>query len=336
LRSGRATEACAFLRTFLADHPDAGQAWWLLSFAASTLEEKLDAVQHVLRMAPDSQTARQRFLALQAEASARRNSETQAVSPPPRERGPSRLKGSQRWEIGGLAALFVLVAGAAMVLLIGWYQQTHQPPPPDLQATLQVAQALTSRPPQVLEATWTPTPAWTVLPSSSPTVTMTVTSTLQLDVTLLGHVGPYLNDYPPDFSLVDAGSLQKDSLSQFKGEPILLIFMISACPACENEMGSLETLYQTYHPSGLVMLGVDFAEDGLYVRGVMAEHSLTFPVLLDRDGAVTDLFQVGHTPTHFFIRPDGRIAAIAVSEITLDDMVQYCRVILRGYPTPTP
>ena len=338
LRADRLADAATILRDYLAGNPDSAQAWWLLSFAAENLGERIDAVQHVLRLAPESSQARQRFLKLQAETAASQAAPPPAKPAPPAPTGPSRMKKDRalRWAIGGLAALLGIVVLVGLVLLYQWVQQNLLPPPADLPATLQVAQALTSRPPQVLPPTWTPSPSWTALASNTPTVTPTPTSTWELDVTSLGHIAPYVGYFPPDFSLVDAGTLQKITLSQLKGQPVMLIFMVSWCPACEGEMTTLETLYQTYHKDGLVMMGIDYAEYGQDVKALMAQDGLTFPVLLDRNGAVTNLFQIQEWPTHFFIRPDGKIDAILEAQSSLAGLDPRVRAILTGYQTPTP
>lgn len=330
LRAGRPAEARSALQDYLAGNPESAQAWWLLSFAAEGPGEKMDAVQHVLRMAPDNSQARQRFLKLQAEAGAK------AAPAAPTGQNPPKKDRALRWGIGGLAALLGIVVLAGMALLYQGYQQSLQPPPADLQATLALAQALTSQPPQTLPPTWTSSPSWTALPSDTPTEMPTITSTWELDVTLLGHVAPYAGYFPPDFTLVDAGTVQKFSLSQFKGQPVMLIFMVTWCPACEGEMATLETLYRTHHQDGLVMLGIDYAEYGQDVKALMAQYGLTFPVLLDRNGAVTYLFQVGRWPTHIFIRPDGKIDAIVESQRTLDELDPHVRSILSGYQAQTP
>jgi peroxiredoxin len=338
LRADRLVDARTTLRDYLAGHSGSAQAWWLLSFAAEGLGEKIDAVQHVLRLAPESEQVRQRFLKLQAEASGGQPAAAQAKVVPPVPTGYNRQQKDRalRWWIGGLAGLFVIVALVGIALFYGWYQQNLQPPPADLQATLQLAQVLTSRPPQILPPTWTPSPSWTPWPTSTPTVTPTMTSTWELDVTSLGHIAPYIGFYPPDFSLVDAGTVQKYTLSQFEGQPVMLIFMVTWCPACEGEMATLETLYQTYHKSGLVMMGIDYAEYGQDVKALIAQYGLTFPVLLDRDGAVNSLFQIQYWPTHFFVRPDGTIDAIMVSQRALDELDPHVRSILSGYQTRTP
>jgi peroxiredoxin len=337
LRGGLPGEARLILQNYLAGNPGSAQAWWLLSFAAEGLGEKMDAVQHVLRLMPENSQARQRFLKLRAETGGGQAVAAGAKAVPQASTGQSRSKKDRalRWWIGGLAGFFVIVVLAGIALLHWGFQQNLQSPPADLQATIQLAQALTSRPPQILAPTWTPSPGWTPWPSSTPTVTPTITSTWELDLTLLGHVGPYVGYFPPDFSLVDAGTVQKISFSQFKGQPVMLIFMVTRCPACEGEMAALETLYQTYHKDGLVMLGISYAEYGQYVKTVMAQYGLTFPVLLDRDGAVNNLFQIGRWPTHFFIRQDGKIDSIMDSQRTLDELDAHVRPILSGYQSQT-
>jgi len=57
---------------------------------------------------------------------------------------------------------------------------------------------------------------------------------------------------------------------------------------------------------------VDIREDRAKVARVVAERGYVAPVVLDRDGDVTDTYGVNATPTAFLIARDGTIVGRAI------------------------
>ena len=118
----------------------------------------------------------------------------------------------------------------------------------------------------------------------------------------------------PDFTLSTLDS-QIITLSDLRGKAILLNFWATWCPPCRSEMPAMQTVYKDYGSSGkFVILAVnstlqDRMED---VGSFVVEQGLTFPVLLDTDGEVSNLYQVRSMPTSFFIDPDGIIREVVI------------------------
>ena len=86
------------------------------------------------------------------------------------------------------------------------------------------------------------------------------------------------------------------------------------CPDCRAEAPVLEELHQA-HPE-LVVLMVDSKESLEVVQQFADEFSLTHPILLDKDGAVGNLYQVFAIPTVLFIDADGVIRAKVIEGVT--------------------
>ena len=60
------------------------------------------------------------------------------------------------------------------------------------------------------------------------------------------------------------------------------------------------------------VVGINQAEDAAQVTGFMQTLGLDFPVLLDRDAAVSQLYRVRSLPTTFFVDRDGVIREIVI------------------------
>ncbi|MEW6739417.1 MAG: peroxiredoxin family protein [Nitrospirota bacterium] len=109
----------------------------------------------------------------------------------------------------------------------------------------------------------------------------------------------------PDFTLNDING-KKVNLSEFRGKAVLLNFWATWCGPCRAEMPSLNNLYNEYKDKGLVVLAVSVDASEKPVKSFARELKLTFPVLMDKDKAVSfDEYAVLGLPTTFLIDRNG-------------------------------
>ncbi|MBI4608584.1 MAG: redoxin domain-containing protein [Candidatus Rokubacteria bacterium] len=96
-------------------------------------------------------------------------------------------------------------------------------------------------------------------------------------------------------------------LRDLRGNVVFLNFWATWCPACREEMPSMERLHQEFKDKGLVILAVDLQETREAVGAFMREFGLTFPALLDRDGKVSDHYKVRFIPTTYLVGKQGEL-----------------------------
>ena len=107
-------------------------------------------------------------------------------------------------------------------------------------------------------------------------------STVDLD----SHLG---KDLPP-YSLRDLNGIEVTSES-LKGKFVVIHVATTWCPFCNAEAPTLEQIYKDYKDKGVEVLIIDVKEPGDLVQRVLVDRfNLTFPVLLDKDGAVAASF----------------------------------------------
>lgn len=119
-----------------------------------------------------------------------------------------------------------------------------------------------------------------------------------------------LPDRPaPNFTLLRLDGTAV-TLSEIKGQVALINVWATWCPPCRAEMPTIETTYEQYRDQGFTVLAVNLQEDPRAVASFMREYKLTFPALLDLDGAVSRTYQVSSLPSSFFVDRKGIIRAV--------------------------
>ncbi|GBL36700.1 hypothetical protein LBMAG37_03690 [Anaerolineae bacterium] len=140
--------------------------------------------------------------------------------------------------------------------------------------------------------------------------------------------GPLVGDPAPDFELIEAGTGNKQRLSDYRGRPVLVNFWATWCAPCRTEMPALEKAAATYRNAGLQVLAVNFGESRSAVLAFAGELSLQLPLLLDSDGAVQDSYRVPGYPSSYFIDRQGRVAAVHLGILTEDQLSARLATIL--------
>lgn len=116
----------------------------------------------------------------------------------------------------------------------------------------------------------------------------------------------------PDFSLEDLKG-KKISFHHFKGRVVFLNFWATWCRPCQEEMPSMEDLYQKFKEKNFVFLTIsaDYGDKNL-VKEFIEKHKYSFPTLIDPKNTVLDLYGVKGIPTTFLIDKKGKLIGKAV------------------------
>jgi peroxiredoxin len=110
----------------------------------------------------------------------------------------------------------------------------------------------------------------------------------------------------PDFSLpARDGSAVR--LSDLRGQVVMLNFWATWCGPCRQEMPLLEQIHAKYEPLGFTLLGVNVEPDSAPAKEWLKGTPVSFPILFDRENAVSAQFGVEAMPSSVLIDREGRV-----------------------------
>ena len=117
----------------------------------------------------------------------------------------------------------------------------------------------------------------------------------------------------PDFTL-QTTSGETYTISELKGNAILVNLWATWCPPCRAEMPAMQKLYEEYKDQGFIILAVNSTvqDNPLEIPPFLEEFGITFPVLLDHTGDVTRAYQVRSLPSSYFINRLGIITEVVI------------------------
>jgi peroxiredoxin len=128
----------------------------------------------------------------------------------------------------------------------------------------------------------------------------------------------------PDFTLLNTDG-QQVSLQQYRGKVVFLNFWATWCKPCTTEMPAMQASYDRLREKGFVVLAINELEDVAKVREHIRSYQHTFPVLLDQDNKVANLYGVFGLPVSVFIDAEGRVQEYIkgglLTEQRIDDVV---------------
>jgi len=118
----------------------------------------------------------------------------------------------------------------------------------------------------------------------------------------------------PDFSLPLADGSANVTLSELRGQPVLINFWATWCSPCRAEMPAIQKMYDEYQGRGFIVLGINSASGDARedILAFIQEYQLSFPILVDGNDQVFQQYQVRGLPTSIFVDADGKIQDIVV------------------------
>jgi cytochrome c biogenesis protein CcmG, thiol:disulfide interchange protein DsbE len=93
-----------------------------------------------------------------------------------------------------------------------------------------------------------------------------------------------------------------------RGNVVLLNVWATWCGPCRYEIPALQKLHQKYGGRGFKVVGISIDEgEAQPVKQFVTEHKMDYPVALDPDGKLANIFQTSVIPTSVLIDRNGKV-----------------------------
>lgn len=114
------------------------------------------------------------------------------------------------------------------------------------------------------------------------------------------------------------------TLSEMKGNVVVMNFWASWCLECRYEAEALEKISQKYANQNVIFLGIAYADVEPNSLKYMQEFNVSYPHAPDLGTDVSQKYEITGVPETFIIGPDGTIAFFQIApidEATLDQVI---------------
>lgn len=95
-------------------------------------------------------------------------------------------------------------------------------------------------------------------------------------------------------------------LSEQRGNIVMINFWASWCGPCREELPLMEEIYQEYQDLGFEILAVNVDDEASKADVLLNDIDVSFPILYDTAGKVSELYEVSAMPTTVFVDRDGQ------------------------------
>ena len=131
-----------------------------------------------------------------------------------------------------------------------------------------------------------------------------------------------LGDTAPDFAVKDlAGNVTV--LSNLHGSPVILRFFETNCRFCKADTPAFSEFYTEHKDQGLQILYIgSFYENVESLQVFADELGIVFPIAMDIDAGLADLYDIRAYPQTVFISPDQKILAAILGGVGEAELIE--------------
>ncbi len=119
----------------------------------------------------------------------------------------------------------------------------------------------------------------------------------------------------PNFGYLDLDG-KAGRLTDLRGKVVMLRFWADWCPPCAAEFPIIEKAYQEMKGKGLHVIAVNVRQPEARVRDYIKKFGLSHTIALDRDGRISEQYDVKGLPMNFIIGRDGILREVIIGTIS--------------------
>ncbi|MEW5939320.1 MAG: TlpA disulfide reductase family protein [Chloroflexota bacterium] len=144
--------------------------------------------------------------------------------------------------------------------------------------------------------------------------------------------GPRENGMAPDFTITGFDG-RTVTLSELRGQVVIVNFWASWCPPCREEAAYLEATWRKYEGKGVVFIGVDWVDTEKEALAYIKEFDITYLNGPDIGTRIAPLYNIQGVPETFFVAKNGELRGVHIGPLVapeLDEKIE--ELLAEPYP----
>jgi len=144
--------------------------------------------------------------------------------------------------------------------------------------------------------------------------------------------GPVENGPAPDFTLQGFDG-RTVTLSELRGQVVVVNFWASWCLPCREEAAYLEQTWRKYKDQGVIFIGVDYVDTEKAALAYIEEFDITYINGPDIKTYISDAYNIQGVPETFFIAKNGELRGVHIGPLKspqLDEKIE--ELLAESYP----
>jgi len=136
--------------------------------------------------------------------------------------------------------------------------------------------------------------------------------------------GPVNSGPAPNFTLT-AFDGETVTLSDLRGQVVIINFWASWCPPCREEAAYLEKTWREYQGRGVVFIGVDWVDTEKEALAYIAEFDITYFNGPDLGTRIAQAYRIRGVPETFFVDKSGQLRGVKIGPLyppELEDRIE--------------
>ena len=131
-----------------------------------------------------------------------------------------------------------------------------------------------------------------------------------------------MGDMAADFTLKEIKGEEIVLFDILKDRKAVLVFWATWCPHCRTEIPHIEKFYAE-NKDKVAVIGIDVGESKRKVENFVRKMKISYPIALDSDGRVSELYNVRGIPTIVAVSKERKILYYGHSMEEMGDKIEF-------------
>jgi cytochrome c biogenesis protein CcmG/thiol:disulfide interchange protein DsbE len=125
----------------------------------------------------------------------------------------------------------------------------------------------------------------------------------------------------PDFTLTEFDG-RTITLSDLRGQVVIINFWASWCPPCREEAAYLESTWRKYKDSGVVFIGVDYVDTDAKALAYIDEFDITYFNGPDVGTRISQAYNMDGVPETYYVAKNGDLRGVKIGPLAPPELDQ--------------